>query len=65
MTTPDEPDMVSMIRLASYLAAEATAARKRKNGRVQLDPKIAERASDILLAYVNRKVEEHAASLGV
>ena len=65
MTQPDEPDMVDMIRLASYLAAEATAARKRKNGRVQLDPKIAERASDILLAYVNRKVEDHAKALGV
>lgn len=62
MTHRDEPDMVDMIRLASYLAAEATAARKRKNGRVQLDPKLAERASDILLAYINRKVEDHASS---
>jgi hypothetical protein len=65
VTTRDELDMVYMIRLASYLAAAATAARKRKNGRVQLDPALAERASDILLAYVNRKVEDHAKALGV
>ncbi len=65
MTTPDDPDMVDMIRLASYLAQEATEARKGKGRRVSMSPAQAERASDILLAYVNRKMEDHAKALGI
>jgi hypothetical protein len=65
MTAPDDPDMVDMIRLASYLAQDAAEARKGKGRRVSLTPAQAERAADILLAYVNRKVEDHAASLGI
>ena len=65
MTDPNDPDMVDMIRLASYLAQDAAEARKGKGRRVSMTPTQAVRAADILLAYVNRKVEDHAASLGI
>ena len=58
MTRSDDPDMVDMIRLASFLAQDATEARKGKGRRVSLTPAQAERAADILLAYVNRRIEE-------